>query len=60
MIQIFKIFHGIDMMEIDNNYSFQHREVTVFNIMEKFRGTPIGQIISLIDQRTYGIPSQNK
>ena len=26
MIQIFKIFHGIDLMEIENNFSFQHNQ----------------------------------
>ena len=26
MIQIFKIFHGIDIMEIENNFSFQHNQ----------------------------------
>ena len=26
MIQIFKLFHGIDIMEKDNNFSFQHNQ----------------------------------
>ena len=26
MIQIFKIFHDIDIMEIDNNFLFQHNQ----------------------------------
>ena len=38
MIQIFKTFHGIDIMEIDSNFLFQHNQTTcpVLNIIEKF------------------------
>ena len=30
MVQIFKIFHGIDIMEIGNNFSFQSDESLLF------------------------------
>ena len=39
MIQIFKIFHDIDIMEIDKKCSD-----SVSNIIEKFQDTPIGQL----------------
>ena len=67
MIQIFKIFHGIDIMEFTffqyignatKNFKFNiiRREVTVLNILKKFHCTSICKILSLINQRIYGIP----
>ena len=52
MIQVFKIFHGIDMMEIANIFhsNIIRRMDTVLNTIEKFHGTPNGQILSSINQ----------
>ena len=60
MIQIYKIFHGMDKMEMESNFRFNkvRREVTVLNIIEKFLDIHVGQILSLIDHLVCRIPCQ--